>query len=131
MATDAEGAPAPTLRGRQIGTWQLAVVAVAAVASLVSGRGSATSLVLGALLMFASLRLTELAVRIGLRQDRSPAVAIGLFVAKLGALLAVAVVGLTTRWIAPMSLAVGAATLPMAIVLDTCYLARVNRRSSR
>jgi hypothetical protein len=129
MPTTAEGAP--TLRARQIGIWQAFVIAIAAFATVLSGRGSPASLILGGLLMYASLRLTELAVRIGLRRERSPAVAIALLLAKLGALLAVAVVGLTTRWIAPMSLAVGAASLPMAIVLDTCYLARVNRRSSR
>jgi hypothetical protein len=129
VSTTAEGGA--TLRAREIGAWQAAVIGVSAVASLAIGRGSPASLLLGGLLMYASLRLTEMAVRIGLRQDRSPAVAIGLFLAKLVALLAVAIVGLTTRWIAPMSLAIGAATLPLAIVLDTCYLARVNRRSSR
>jgi hypothetical protein len=129
MPTTAE--EAPTLRARQIGIWQASVIGIAAFATVLSGRGSPASLILGGLLMYASLRLTELAVRIGLRRERSPAVAIALLLAKLGALLAVAVVGLTTRWIAPMSLAVGAASLPMAIVLDTCYLARVNRRSSR
>jgi hypothetical protein len=122
---------APPLRARQIGIWQAAVIGAATAASLLTDRGSPTSLVLGGLLMYASLRLTELAVRIGLRRDRSPAVAIALFLAKLASLLAVAIVGLTTRWIAPMSLAIGAASLPMAIVLDTCYLARVNRRSLR
>ena len=47
--------------------------------------------------------------------------AVGLFVLKLSLLLAVATIGLRTTLLAPMSFAVGATTLLLAIVLDTCY----------
>jgi len=54
-----------------------------------------------------------------------------LFVAKLLLLLGIGAIGLATDWIDPISLAAGAATLPVAIVLDTCYVAWVNHRPAR
>jgi hypothetical protein len=125
-ATDPRG-----LRAHQILLWQTALVGIGAIASYALGRGSPSGLALGAGLMHASLRLTAATLRLSLRPGRHPAVAGALFLAKLFLLLGVAVIGLTTRWISPMSLAIGAATLPVAIVLDTCYLAWANRRASR
>jgi hypothetical protein len=119
------------LRASQILGWQAALVALGALAAWLFARGSVPSLALGAVLMHASMRLTEMALRLSLRRERHPAFAGALFLAKLVLLLGVAVLGLATRWIAPMSLAAGAATLPVAIVLDTCYVAWANRRAAR
>jgi len=119
-------APEPRgLRASAILLWQAIVVGVGAIVSWSLGRGwaSAFGLVLGASLLHLSMRLTEMTLRLGLRRDRHPLFAGSLFVAKLLLLLGIGAIGLATDWIDPIALAAGAATLPMAIVLDTCYVA--------
>lgn len=105
----------------RIGVLQAAVT-VALVATVVtSGRGSVPGIVGGAGLMYASLLLQHLAVGFALRGGMRSGLAIGLFLLKLGLLLAVAAIGLKTTLLAPMSFAVGASTLLLAIVIDACY----------
>lgn len=91
------------------------------VASLASGHGSPGSVLAGAALVLASLLLTYLAFGMALRRRRRPVVAFGLFAAKLGLILLIVALGLGTTAIAPMSLAAGASTLLLAIVVDACY----------
>lgn len=121
----------PVLRAGPIGGWQVLLVGGVAVASWCLGRGSIASVAAGALLLHASMRSTEVAFRWSVGGGRKPVLAVALFLGKLGLLIGIAVLGLATRWIAPMSLAVGAASLPLAIVLDTCYLAWANPRGAR
>jgi hypothetical protein len=118
-ATPYEGRAAPLRIGRIV-VVQAAGTAALVGGSLATGRGSPGSILAGAALLLASLLLTHFALGVALRRRR-PGVAVGLFLAKLGLLLAVAAVGLGTSAIAPMSLAAGASTLLLAIVADACY----------
>jgi hypothetical protein len=130
MKPDRE-AEASRLRARPLLIWQAILVVVASVASLRLAKGSPGGLLLGAGLMHLSMRLTEMTLRLSLRRERHPLFAGSLFLAKLLLLLGIGAIGLGTTWIEPMSLAVGAATLPLAIVLDTCYVAWANPRAAR
>jgi hypothetical protein len=87
----------------------------------VARRGSVPSLVAGAATLLGSLLLQRVAVSFALRPDRRTGAAVVLLLLKLGGLLLLAYVGFETAWLAPMSFAVGATTLPVAIVLDACY----------
>jgi hypothetical protein len=125
-------APEPRgLRASALLFWQAILVGIEAVVSWRLGWGSASGLVLGAGLLHLSMRLTEMTLRLSLRRERHPLFAGSLFVAKLLLLLGIGAIGLATDWIDPISLAAGAATLPVAIVLDTCYVAWVNHRPAR
>jgi len=115
-----EGGPAVLRLGRIVRV-QAAATTLLVATSLATGRGSPASIVAGAALLLASLLLTHLALGLAVRGGRRPGAAIGLFLAKLGLLLAVAAIGLRTSAIAPMSLAAGATTLLLAIVVDACY----------
>jgi hypothetical protein len=127
MPSNAE-APATRLRAGRIGLWQLAATVVAVAGSLATGRGSPLGIVGGAALLYVGLLLQNLAVSLVLRGGARSGLAVGLFVLKLSLLLAVASIGLQTTLLAPMSFAVGATTLLLAIVADTCY---GNRPASR
>lgn len=111
-------------RLRAIALWQAGLVAAAALVSLASGRGSPIGLAGGAALLHLSTRLNAVALGAALRAQRRPALAIAALVAKLALLIGVAVVGLSSGLFSAISFCVGAATLPVAIVLDACYGAR-------
>jgi hypothetical protein len=113
--------PAPRLRAARIGLIQLTVTAALVILSLATGRGAPSGIIGGAALLYASLLLQSLAVSFALRPGGRPAIGLGLFVLKLGILLGIALVGLRTSLLAPMSFAAGATTLLLAIVIDTCY----------
>lgn len=113
--------PAPRLRAVRIGLIQLAVTAALVGLSLATGRGAPSGIIGGAVLLYASLLLQSLAVGLVLRPGGRPAIGLGLFLLKLGLLLGVALIGLRTSLLAPMSFAAGATTLLLAIVIDTCY----------
>ena len=119
--------PARPLAWKRIAAWQLAQVVLVAVTFRILGRGSLLGLAAGAAILLASLLLSRLAFAIALRPDGHPALAVGLFLAKLGGLLVLAFLGLRGALVGPMSFAVGATTLPVAIFLDTCYQHRRNR----
>ena len=120
MQNVADG-PVPRLHAARIGLWQAAATLVLVGLSFVSGRGSPAGIVGGAVLLYTSLLLQHLAIGIALRPGRRRALAVGLFLLKLTILLVVAIVGLRTTLLAPMSFAAGASTLLLAIVIDTCY----------
>lgn len=113
--------PAQRLRVGRIAAFQAVATAILSIGSSATGRGSPGSIVAGAGLLFSSLLLQHLAASLALRGGRRPAVAMGLFLLKLGLLLGIAAVGLGTSLIAPMSFASGASTLLLAIVVDACY----------
>jgi hypothetical protein len=112
---------------RRIARWQLVVVALLVALSVVTRRGSPVSIVSGAALLYASFALQRLSIAIAFRSGKR-GFAIGLFLLKLGLLLGVAVVGLSSDVIAPMSFAVGASSLLLAIVLEACYRGRSSSR---
>ena len=58
---------------------------------------------------------------IALRPGRNRGLAVGVFMLKLSLLLVLALIGLRTNLLAPMSFAAGASTLLLAIVIDACY----------
>src|SRR4051794_10160856 len=118
---DVADVPAPRLRAARIALWQATVTLALVGLSLGSGRGSPLGITGGAALLYTSLLLQHLAIGIALRPGRRAGLAVGLFVLKLAILLGVAVVGLKTSLLAPMSFAAGASTLLLAIVIDTCY----------
>lgn len=115
-----DGGRGSSLRLGRIVFLQAVATAGLIVASLASGRGSPGSVLAGAALVLASLLLTYLAFGMAFRRRRRPIVAFGLFVAKLGLVLIVAL-GLGTTALGPMSLAAGVSTLLLAIVVDACY----------
>lgn len=119
------------LRASQIAGWQAALVGIAGLFVWSLGRGSLVGVALGATLLHASMRATAAALHWSIGGSGRPAWAMGVFFAKLALLIGVAMAGLSTSWIAPMSFAVGATTLPLAIVLDTCYVAWANPRGAR
>jgi hypothetical protein len=119
--TGAPEAPPAGLPAARIGLWQAGATGSLVVVALASGRGSPAGIVGGAVLMYASLLLQNLAFGMAVRGGARSGIAVGLFLLKLGLLLVVAVVGLRTTWLAPMSFAAGASTLLLAIVLETCY----------
>ena len=102
--------------------WQAAALASGSLAFTVLGQGSVPSLLFGGGVMLGSLILQRFAVSMALRAERKPAIAILLMFAKLAAVLALIYVGFHTEWLAPMSFAAGITSLPLAIVLDVCYL---------
>ncbi len=116
-----DGGRGSSLRLGRIVFLQAVATAGLIVASLASGRGSPGSVLAGAALVLASLLLTYLAFGMAFRRRRRPIVAFGLFVAKLGLVLLIVALGLGTTALAPMSLAAGASTLLLAIVVDACY----------
>ncbi|MEW6269082.1 MAG: hypothetical protein AB1689_07250 [Thermodesulfobacteriota bacterium] len=120
MSTAIDGR-ASRLRAGRIALWQASATAALAAASLVSRRGSPASILLGACVLYGSLLLQHLAVGFALRARPRPELAVGLFLLKLSLLLALVAIGLGTSVVAPMSFAVGASTLLLAIVLDACY----------
>lgn len=123
--------PGSSLRAGQIAGWQAALVGIAGLFAWSLGRGSFVGVALGAILLHASMRATAAALHWSIGGAGRPAWAMGIFLVKLALLIGVAVAGLSTSWIAPMSFAVGATTLPLAIVLDTCYSAWANPRAAR
>ncbi len=112
-----------------IAGWQALVLAASVVGLSVAGRGSVTSLVAGGVLMIASLILQRFAVSAAFRPDRRSGVAVFLVLLKLLLVLAFIYLGFRTAVIGPLSFAVGATSLPMAIVFDVCYLEWSTRRS--
>jgi len=114
-------APVPRLRAARIGLWQAAATIALVGLSVASGRGSPGGIIGGAALLYASLLLQHLAIGIALRPGRKRGLAVGMFMVKLSLLLLVAIVGLRTNLLAPMSFAAGASTLLLAIVIDACY----------
>src|SRR5689334_98871 len=120
----AADAPVPRLRAARIGLWQAAATLALIAVALASGRGSPLGIAGGAALLYTSLLLQHLAIGFALRPGRRAGLAMGLFLLKLAVLLGVAVIGLKTTFLAPMSFAAGASTLLLAIVIDACYGSR-------
>jgi hypothetical protein len=106
----------------RLAAWQSALILVLVSLSIASGRGSAWSVAGGGALLYGSLLLQRLALSMALRpgKGRTP-LAIGLFLLKLLLLLGVALWGLRTAAVAPMSFAAGASTLLLAILIETWY----------
>lgn len=106
---------------------QAGFVAAMAGFSLASGLGSPTGILAGAGVFASSFVLQALATRFALSANRRPALAVGLFTAKLALLVGLAAWCLAGPGLDPMSFAAGATTLLLAIVLDACYPARSSR----
>ena len=101
--------------------WQCLLALLLLAAVLATGRGSAAGVLGGALLVAASLLLQLWATRTAVARKAHPGLAIGLFSLKLGLVIGVAAIALSTGGIAPMSFAAGATTLVLAIVVEACY----------
>ena len=113
-------APAP-LPLASILAWQALACGALVAATVASGRGEALGVASGAAVMTASMVFTRQALGFALRHHARPLLGLGFFFLKLGLVLAVIAAGFYTEWIAPMSFAAGATTLPVAIVMDACY----------
>lgn len=107
----------------------MVVLGIGAGALGLLGRGSIPSLVAGGLVMLGSLILQRFAVAAALRQEGNRAIAFFFLFLKLTLVLALIYVGFNTALLGPMSFAAGATSLPVAIVLDVCYLEWSSRRS--
>lgn len=119
--------PAASLNTVRLVSWQAGWTLLLVAASLVSGRGAPASILAGAALLAASFVLQARALRVALARQR-PAVAVALLLAKVALLLGIAVLGLSTALLEPMSFAVGASTVLLAIFAETCYRERLFRR---
>lgn len=126
----AAGPARPLALGRLL-CLQGLLVAGASGVSAALGAGSPAAIAAGALVFAASFVLQAQATRFALSARRRPALAMGLFGAKLLLLLGLATWGLARAGLEPMSFAVGATTLLLAIVIDTCYPDGSSRRSTR
>jgi len=111
--------------------WQAAIAMGFAIATALSGRGSAAGILFGAGLLGGSLLLQTWATSAAFGRPGRPSVAVAIFTLKLGLLVGVAAFGLGVTRVPPMSFAVGATTLLLAIVVETCYADRSARRASR
>lgn len=98
------------------------MTATGAVILAALGRGSIGSLVAGAAVMLISLILQRFAVSAAFRRNRRPGVALLFLLSKLALVLGLIYVGFQTTLLGPLSFAAGATSLPVAIVLDVCYL---------
>lgn len=117
------------LRLGPIAGFQAAVLAVGTLVLWALGRGSIASLIAGGVAMLGSLVLQRFTVSMALRPDRPSGLAILFLLLKLSLVLAIIYIGFQTTLLAPMSFAAGATSLPVAIVLDVCYLEGSSRRS--
>lgn len=108
---------------------QALLVIAAAVAAVGSGRGSPAGIALGAALLAGSFVLQSWAASAALGPRRRPALALALFTLKLGLLLVLVFFGFRSGLVAPLSFAVGATTLLLAIVVETCYPKTPMRRT--
>lgn len=79
--------------------------------------------------MLMSMILQRFALGAALQRDRQPGLALFFLLMKLTLVLALIYIGFHTVLLGPMSFAIGATTLPVAIVLDVCYLEWSSRRS--
>lgn len=111
---------------RRVLLWQALLTVILVGVAGASGRGSPASVVLGAALLGGSFLLQRWAASAALRARPRPALAVGLFLLKLGLLLALVLAGLGSSRVAPISLAAGATTLWLAILAETCYCARLS-----
>jgi hypothetical protein len=130
MEVDTGRDAAPGLNTARCVWWQAMWIAFACGAALALGRGSLWSVLAGGAVLLASFVLQRLAVRAALREERRPTTAIGFFLLKLLLLLGVVAAGMKTSLVSPMSFAVGATTLPLAIVTEACYSALARSRSA-
>lgn len=112
-----------------IAGFQAGVLAFGTLGLWAIGRGSIASLLAGGAAMLGSLVLQRFTVSMALRQDRRSGLAILFLLLKLTLVLAIIYIGFQTTLLAPMSFAAGATSLPVAIVLDVCYLEGSSRRS--
>lgn len=110
--------------------WQAVVIGLGAALLSWLGRGSVPSLLLGGGIMLSSMVLQRFSLSMALQPGRRPAIGVLLLFLKLAGLMLLIYIGFHTSWLAPMSFAAGVTTLPVAIVLDVCYLEWVVRRSS-
>jgi hypothetical protein len=112
---------------RRLLVWQLGFVLVASgIATTIDG-ASPRSVGAGALFLTASFVLQDVAFTRALSAKRRPAVAVGLFVTKLAMVLGLATIGLRALAIEPLSFAIGATTLLLAILAETWYADRCSR----
>lgn len=124
-ASNAE--PRSGFRRERMFLWQLVATLVLAVLAVALRRGSPLSIACGALFLSGSFLLQDLAFSAAFRRKRHPALAVGLLLLKLGAVLGLAALGLRSGLIEPLSFALGATTLLLAIVTETCYSERRSR----
>jgi len=128
VLSTANAGPRPGFRKERMFLWQLvATLALAALAAALR-RGSPLGIACGALFLSGSFLLQDLAFSAAFRRKRHPALAVGLLLLKLGAVLGLAVLGLRSGHIDPLSFALGATTLLLAIVTETCYSERRSRQ---
>ena len=105
---------------RRMILWQTTAALVLACAAGAGGRGSAVSLLCGAAFVSASFFLQDYAFSIALRRRRRTGLAVLLLIVKLSLILALAAIGLR-RGLEPISFALGATTLLLAILIETWY----------
>lgn len=113
--------PPPPLRLASILIWQVLASGALMAAAASLGQGSPGGVAAGGLVMSASMFFTRQALGFALRNHQRPLLGIGFFLLKLLLMLGLVFVGFYTDWLAPMSFAVGATTLPVAILMDACY----------
>jgi len=105
-----------------IALWVVLVLGVGAGLLHSLGRGSLASLLTGGALMLGSLVLQRFTVSAALRPGGRRGVALLLLSLKLTLILVFIYVAFTTAVVGPLSFAAGVTALPVAIVLDVCYL---------
>ncbi len=101
--------------------WQVVVLALATGPALASGRGDPAGLWCGGAILAASLALQKLAIGWMLRPGCRRWLAMLLLVVRLGLPFAAVWGVLSTGLVGPLSLSLGAATLPVAIVAHAWY----------
>jgi len=109
------------MRRARIVLWQVLVVGLVVLGVLATGRGSAIGVVAGGAVLTASMLLQDFALGAAFRLRRRPMLALALFVTKLLLLLGVVLIGLRDQRLDPLSFAVGATTLLLAIVVEAWY----------
>jgi hypothetical protein len=110
--------------------WQAITAGGLVVGAAATGIGSPRGIAFGAAFLATSFVLQLWATSAALGRSRRPGLAVLLFSLKLGLLLLLATAGLAVLEIPPMSFAVGATTLLVAIVVETCYTTRSARRGA-
>ncbi len=101
--------------------WQVVVLGVATVLVLALGRGDPVGLWCGGAILAASLVLQRLALDWMLRPGRRRWIAMALLVVRLGLPFAAVWGALSTGLVGPLSLGLGAASLPVAIAVHAWY----------
>jgi hypothetical protein len=119
--------PRSRFRKERVFLWQAALALALAVLAAVLHRGSPLSIACGALFLAASFLLQDLAFSAAFRRQRHPAIAVGLLLLKFAIVLGLGALGLRSGRIEPLSFALGATTLLLAILAETWYAERRSR----